>query len=36
MHETFHIGTAVELLAHFAAHPDHVRGEIVVLIRQTA
>lgn len=35
LHETFHMGTAVELVAHFTAHPDHVRGEIVVLIRRT-
>lgn len=36
IHETFHIGTAAELLASFATHPDQVRGEIVIIIRRGA
>lgn len=32
VHETFHRGTAVELLAHFSARPDQVRGECTLII----
>jgi 16S rRNA (cytidine1402-2'-O)-methyltransferase len=32
MHEQMVRGTATEVLAYFAAHPDKVRGEIVIVI----
>lgn len=32
MHEEMVHGTPTELLAHFAAHPDRVRGEFVVIV----
>jgi 16S rRNA (cytidine1402-2'-O)-methyltransferase len=32
MHEQMVRGTAMEVLAYFAAHPDKVRGEIVIVI----
>jgi 16S rRNA (cytidine1402-2'-O)-methyltransferase len=32
IHEQYHYGTAVELLAEFDQHPDKVRGEIVIII----
>ncbi len=32
LHETLHQGTAEELLAYFAQHPDTVRGELVYII----
>jgi len=32
IHEEVRIGTAIELLDHFQAHPDTARGEFVVLI----
>lgn len=34
VHETFHIGTAGELIAHFTLHPDQVRGELVIVIQR--
>jgi 16S rRNA (cytidine1402-2'-O)-methyltransferase len=32
MHEQMVRGTAAEVLAYFSAHPDKVRGEIVIVI----
>ena len=32
MHEELISGTPTELLAHFAEHPDTVRGEFVVIV----
>ena len=32
MHEELLAGTPAELQAHFAAHPDAVRGEFVVIV----
>ena len=32
IHEEVVSGTSSEVLAHFAAHPDAVRGEFVVII----
>jgi 16S rRNA (cytidine1402-2'-O)-methyltransferase len=32
MHEQMVRGTATEVLAYFTAHPDKVRGEIVIVI----
>jgi 16S rRNA (cytidine1402-2'-O)-methyltransferase len=32
MHEQMVRGTATEVLAYFAGHPDKVRGEIVIVI----
>jgi len=32
VHEEFVSGTPTELLAHFSSHPDHLRGEFVVIV----
>ena len=34
IHEEVISGTPTELLAHFAVHPDTVRGEFVVIIKK--